>query len=275
VSAFLAEADDMLKFINECNKPTVLAEGGFERLHEIKKRLYTNSNNETHPYLGDQELEFLSVRRGSLTMAERGEIESHVVHTYKFLVQIPWTRELRRVPEIAYAHHEKLDGGGYPLKLPGGSIPVQSRMMTISDIYDALTASDRPYKKALPHEKAVDILYDEAKQQKVDKDLLDVFVEAKVHETLQQVKPPVQALSRMDQMAMPEVRTEVPKQAPKVAPESAPKQAVRPQSSRGAPRKAPAKKKKAKKVATLRNKSRPASKPKKKTSAVKKKKKRR
>ncbi|MCC6810311.1 MAG: GAF domain-containing protein [Deltaproteobacteria bacterium] len=209
LQAFLNEADDMLRFITECNRPTVLAEGGFERLHEIKQKVYESFSGEKLPYLGDQELEFLSVRRGSLTLAERGEIESHVVHTYKFLVQIPWTRELKRVPEIAYAHHEKLDGGGYPLKLPGQSIPVQSRMMTISDIYDALTASDRPYKKALPHEKAVDILYDEAKQQKVDKDLLDVFVQAKVHETLKEVKPvPMAALSRLDHKTTPEITTQ-------------------------------------------------------------------
>jgi HD-GYP domain-containing protein (c-di-GMP phosphodiesterase class II) len=84
------------------------------------------------------------------------------------------------VPEIAAAHHEKLDGTGYPSALPATRIPIQSRMMAISDIYDALTASDRPYKKAVPHPLALDILGREAKENKLDKELLEVFIEAEV-----------------------------------------------------------------------------------------------
>src|SRR5262249_15927816 len=112
--------------------------------------------------------------------SERKEIESHVSHTYKFLVQIPWTRDLSRVPEFAHGHHEKLTGGGYPLGIDAPRIPVQTRIMTVSDIYDALTASDRPYKKALPHEKALDILSSEAKRGFIDPEILGVFVEAQV-----------------------------------------------------------------------------------------------
>ena len=100
----------------------------------------------------------------------------------KFLSQIPWTGEFRRVPEIAYAHHEKMDGTGYPRKLAATDIPVQSRMMTISDIFDALVAWDRPYKKSVPVERALDILRDEARGGKLDMQLLDVFVDAKVYE---------------------------------------------------------------------------------------------
>ena len=106
-----------------------------------------------------------------------------------FLAQIPWTRNLRRVPDIAYAHHEKLDGAGYPRQLTADQIPVQSRMMTIADIYDALTASDRPYKKAVPHAKALDILGYEAKLKKLDQKLLDLFIEAKVYEALPMATP--------------------------------------------------------------------------------------
>jgi HD-GYP domain-containing protein (c-di-GMP phosphodiesterase class II) len=92
---------------------------------------------------------------------------------------------LRRVPEIAYGHHEKLDGRGYPRAIPAPRISVETRMMTISDIYDALTASDRPYKRALPAEKAIDILHEEAKRGQIDAPLLGVFVESKVwHQTL-------------------------------------------------------------------------------------------
>ena len=91
-----------------------------------------------------------------------------------------WRRTLQGVPDIAHGHHEMLDGKGYPQGLPADSIQVQTRMMTISDIYDALTASDRPYKKAVPHVKALDILRDEAKKGFVDADCLQVFVEADV-----------------------------------------------------------------------------------------------
>jgi HD-GYP domain-containing protein (c-di-GMP phosphodiesterase class II) len=122
----------------------------------------------------------LSIPKGSLSDSERLEIESHVTHTFNFLQQIPWTKALKRVPEIAYGHHEKLDGKGYPRHVPATAIAVETRMMTISDIYDALTASDRPYKKAMPAEKALDILRDEAKRGQVDTSLLDVFVAAGV-----------------------------------------------------------------------------------------------
>ncbi len=84
-------------------------------------------------------------------------------HTFQFLSQIPWTKELRRIPEIARSHHEKLDGTGYPVGKQSGDIPIQTRMMTIADIFDALTAADRPYKAAVPIEGALDILAQEAR----------------------------------------------------------------------------------------------------------------
>ena len=143
---------------------------------------YLDVDGVNRPYITANELEALSIRRGSLSEQERVEIESHVTHTFQFLSQIPWTGEFARVPEIAFAHHEKLDGTGYPRRLKAADIPLQSRMMTISDIFDALVAWDRPYKKAVPVEKALDILHDEAKQGKLDVDLLQVFIEAKVYE---------------------------------------------------------------------------------------------
>jgi len=100
------------------------------------------------------------------------------------LSQIPWTRELRNVPQIAYAHHEKLNGRGYPQGLAAEDIPIQSKMMTISDIYDALTASDRPYKKALPVQRAIDILGYEVKDGMLDADLYKIFVDSKVYEDI-------------------------------------------------------------------------------------------
>lgn len=180
LSSSLKELDELEEFIYTCNRPTVLEQGGFERLQEIQKRAYHGRAGDTLPFLTQDEVVSLSIPRGSLSQRERREIESHVTHTFKFLSQIPWSRGLQRIPEIAYGHHEKLDGKGYPRALPADSILVQTRMMTIADIYDALTASDRPYKKAVPHEKALAILEDEGKKGMVDQDLLQIFVEAKV-----------------------------------------------------------------------------------------------
>jgi HD-GYP domain-containing protein (c-di-GMP phosphodiesterase class II) len=102
------------------------------------------------------------------------------MHTYRFLQQIPWTRELRDVPEIAFTHHEKLNGRGYPRAIAGDAISVQTRILTIVDIYDALTASDRPYKKAVSPERALDILHTEADDGFIDRDLLRTFIEARI-----------------------------------------------------------------------------------------------
>src|SRR5581483_10591881 len=140
----LAELDEIFKFLLACNAPTVLPQGGFDRLKEIAAKRYETPGG-PQPFLTEAEVASLSIPKGSLTEQDRKEIESHVTHTYRFLAAIPWTRTLKGVPDIAHGHHEKLDGGGYPLALAASSIQIQTRMMTISDIYDALTASDRPY----------------------------------------------------------------------------------------------------------------------------------
>jgi len=176
------EYDHWLEMVRGANKPTILDEDCVRTLLDLPRRSYLDIAGSRQPLLTPDEVGALSIRRGSLSENERREIESHVTHTFKFLSQIPWTNEYRGIPEIAYAHHEKLDGTGYPRQLPGQQIPVQSRMMTIADIYDALVAWDRPYKKAVPTEVALDILRDEAKSGKLDTSLLDLFVEAKVYE---------------------------------------------------------------------------------------------
>jgi len=176
------ELDDIIRFILNANEPTVLEQGGFERIATIAGMSYRDEHGTQLPFLTDIEASCLQIKRGSLTDQERLEINSHVVHTYNFLCQIPWSRTLRDVPDIAGAHHEKLDGTGYPNRLRGEQIPVPARMMAISDIYDALTASDRPYKKAMPAEKALDILASDVKRGQLDQELYDVFVHARVWE---------------------------------------------------------------------------------------------
>lgn len=178
----LRELDQFMQLVIESNEPTVLPEGSFEELLRYAERYYQDLEGKDQPYLTDDELRFLTIRKGSLDESERLEIESHVTHTYRFLMQIPWTKELRNIPEIAYGHHEKLDGSGYPRKVKGDQIPVQTRMMTISDIFDALTASDRPYKRAVPVPRALDIMAEEVKAGMLDRHLFELFVEAKVFE---------------------------------------------------------------------------------------------
>ncbi len=172
----IEEIDSMYHTIITANEPTVVEDGSFERLEQIaRNRIRVDSGLEV-PFLRENELVSLSIRRGNLDQKERLEIESHVSHTYRFLIQIPWTQDLGGVPDIARGHHEKLDGSGYPLGLAGHEISLQTRMMTISDIYDALTAPDRPYKKSLAAASALDILKKEARDGHVDGALLDVFI---------------------------------------------------------------------------------------------------
>lgn len=174
------EADFAL--VVQSNEPTVLPEGEFEHLKKIADAHYVDLRGNNRPILLPYEMKTLSIRKGNLDPGERGEIESHVTHTFHFLSKIPWTKDLMKVPNIAYAHHEKLNGRGYPRALPAEQIPVQSRMMTVSDIYDALTANDRPYKRAITTERALDILKMEVKDGLLDTALVDLFIEAKIFE---------------------------------------------------------------------------------------------
>ena len=178
----LDTADRFLKVVLAANEPTVLAEGDFALLGEFATRHYADPDGAEQPFLTGPEVKLLSLRKGSLDEKERLEIESHVSHTYEFLRKIPWTKGLAQVPEIARGHHEKLNGVGYPRKVGGDAIPLQTRMMTIADIYDALTAQDRPYKRALPATRALDILGDEVRQGQLDGELFKIFVEAKIWE---------------------------------------------------------------------------------------------
>jgi len=176
----LAEVDEMLAFVLAYNRPTEEGREDLARLKGIAEKMYESFAG-PQPYLTEQELVSLSIPKGTLTMVERREIESHVAHTYRFLATIPWSSNLRRVPDIAHAHHEKLDGTGYPCALSSAGIPIPSRMMTICDIYDALTAQDRPYKKRFPSVEALNILGQDAKAGKIDADLLQLFIEARVY----------------------------------------------------------------------------------------------
>jgi HD-GYP domain-containing protein (c-di-GMP phosphodiesterase class II) len=178
----LYQLEQWIQGIVAANEPSVLPEDKASMLEFLSQQTYYDMAGKPHPMLDPQEFRFLSIRKGTLDPQERLEMESHVTHSFHFLSKIPWTPMMRGVPEIAYGHHEKLDGTGYPRGLSGDEIPIQARMMTISDIYDALTAQDRPYKRAVPREKALDILKNEAGEGKLDADLVDVFIAKRVYE---------------------------------------------------------------------------------------------
>jgi HD-GYP domain-containing protein (c-di-GMP phosphodiesterase class II) len=179
-SAELKDLDRFLEIVMQANEPSILPAGSFEELQAWAKRSYLAFDGATEPFLSQDEIRYLTIRKGSLDDAERHEIESHVTHTFQFLQRIPWTRELQQIPLIAYGHHEKMDGRGYPRRISAEAIPIQTRMMTISDIYDALTAQDRPYKRAVSLDRALDILTQEVKEGQLDSDLFNLFVEARV-----------------------------------------------------------------------------------------------
>ena len=165
--------------IIEVNEPSFIIKDNQDLLEKIGA-YDLSSLQEDLAIITEEELGLLSIRKGSLSPSERKEIESHVVHTQNFLNHIPWTKEFKNVPIIAGTHHEKLDGSGYPHGMTADQIPVSSKIMTICDIYDALTASDRPYKTAISTEKALDILVHESSQGFLDEDLVQIFIDAKV-----------------------------------------------------------------------------------------------
>ena len=181
---FRAETERVTRFqqaIRESNEPRILPEASAGILEEIAAHTFPDFQGTMVPYLTDAELHFLAIPRGSLDPDERKQIESHVTHTFNFLRQIPWTRDLSGVADIAYGHHEKLDGTGYPRGVPGDVIPIQTRVMTVSDIFDALTASDRPYKNALSIQRSLEILDMEGKSGQLDRAVVDVLLESQVY----------------------------------------------------------------------------------------------
>ncbi|MGE5648799.1 MAG: HD domain-containing phosphohydrolase [Bacillota bacterium] len=172
--------DRFLDAIRQANEPAVSHTEGRGELDDILNYAYHEADEVASPLLEQCEFSALSLPKGCLTPEERKEIESHVVDSYSFLILIPWTRDLAGVPAIAHGHHEKLDGSGYPMGLRGDQISIQTRMLTICDIWDALTAGDRPYKKAVPTELALDLMQQECRAGHLDARLFNVFVDAKV-----------------------------------------------------------------------------------------------
>ncbi len=176
------QTERLIHLVRQSNEPTILAQEVADGLDLLEHLTFTHWSGQPKGVVAAGDLASLRIRRGSLSESERLEIESHVTHTFQFLERIPWTKDLSGIPEIAYAHHERLTGRGYPRRLGEAEIPVQSRAMAIADVFDALTAQDRPYKAAVPLERSLAILDDEAREGALDRALLDLFIEARVFE---------------------------------------------------------------------------------------------
>lgn len=170
--------ESFLNKISRMNEPERLNEEFEKDLADIYQYQFIGENNPEN-LLTEFEFSLLGLSYGNLDAKERIEIESHVSHTFEFLQLIPWTGSLSNVPNIAHAHHERLDGSGYPQGLATEEIPVQSKIMAITDVYDALTAGDRPYRSGVNPEHALDIIGQEVSNGKLDEVLFKVFVESK------------------------------------------------------------------------------------------------
>jgi HD-GYP domain-containing protein (c-di-GMP phosphodiesterase class II) len=142
---------------------------------------WRNVDSVESTFLSSDEMENLCIRKGTLTAAERDTINYHIVATIKMLEQLPWPKHLKKVPEYAGGHHERMDGKGYPKGLTRDQMSVQARVMGIADIFEALTARDRPYKEGMKLSQAMDIMRKFKLNGHIDPDLFDVFVKEGVY----------------------------------------------------------------------------------------------
>ncbi len=189
VEAGLERLRDAWELILRANEPALLKSEKKEALVELAHLTYSDSIGVDHPLLTEDELHCLGVKRGSLTPEEFGQIQAHAEKTDQFLSMIPWGRAFPDLPLIASSHHERPDGTGYPQGLDERKIPLKAKMMAVADIFDALTAADRPYKKAVPLERALRILEMESEANHLDSELVRLFCTLRVYECLSSMRP--------------------------------------------------------------------------------------
>ena len=185
----MAEVDADVDFVTRANLPgEYMEDEDLARLEKIAAKTYI-CDSESRPYLTAEELENLSIIKGSLTDTERQKINDHAVMSIKMLEQIPFTRKLRQVPAIAGAHHERLDGTGYPLGLKDDEISLQARILALVDIFESLTADDRPYRaKPLSRELVLRILQEMVDGNHIDRDVHEVFQCENLFDQLEEIK---------------------------------------------------------------------------------------
>jgi len=177
-----AGLDEELRFLAQCNRGgEAMSEEDKDRVRAIARHEWADADGVRRPLLSDEEVYNLTIERGTLTPEERAVINHHIVATISMLESLPYPKHLQRVPEFASGHHEHMDGSGYPRGLTGAQMSVQARAMAIADVFEALTAGDRPYKKAMPLSQALTILGRMSEGGKIDPDLFRVFIDRQVY----------------------------------------------------------------------------------------------
>jgi HD-GYP domain-containing protein (c-di-GMP phosphodiesterase class II) len=156
----------------------------------------------SEPLLSENEVYNLSTRRGTITPEERQIMNDHMVHTVNMLESMPWPKHLQRVPEYATGHHEKMDGTGYPRGVLAGTMSVPARMMCVADIFEALTANDRPYKKAKKLSEAMAIIGQFKKTNHLDPNIVDFFVTSKTYRKFAEMFLPAEQIDDVDEAAI-------------------------------------------------------------------------
>jgi hypothetical protein len=178
----LRRIDEDRSFLRACNiGGEAMRDCDMERVRRIAEYRWTDVAGYQASFLTEDELKNLTIRAGTLTQDERQIINHHIVATIKMLEALPWPRHLKNVPEYAGGHHERMDGKGYPKGLLREQMSVQARVMGIADIFEALTAKDRPYKKGKTLSESLEILGKFSMNGHIDPDLFDVFVRRKVY----------------------------------------------------------------------------------------------
>ena len=173
----LRQLDDDQAFLRRCNQGGEgMAPADQDRVSRIAGYRWRDARGELRPFLDADETDCLRIPRGTLTDAEREVINHHIVSTINMLEALPWPRHLRRVAEFAGGHHERMDGKGYPRGLTGAQMPIQARIMAIADIFEALTAADRPYKPPKPVSECLAIMTRMAAEGHIDPDIYAVFL---------------------------------------------------------------------------------------------------
>jgi response regulator RpfG family c-di-GMP phosphodiesterase len=173
----LSELQDDMTFLKTCNRADrFVSEKDVTRIRRISEKTF-NLDGTQQPYLFEDEVHFLCIQKGTLSMSERKTIENHAELTLKLLEQLPFPETLSRVAEFAGGHHETLNGTGYPRGLSADKIPIQTRIISIADIFEALTARDRPYKKPMTISKAIEIMEDMKEKNLLDSQLIDLFID--------------------------------------------------------------------------------------------------
>jgi HD-GYP domain-containing protein (c-di-GMP phosphodiesterase class II) len=203
-SAFIKQLDEDREFLRQCNVGSEkMQDADIARVQQIAKYQWRNEQGQQADFLNVEEVENLTIRAGTLTAAEREIINHHINITIKMLEALPWPNHLKRVPEYASGHHERMDGKGYPKGLTREQMPIQARVMGIADIFEALTAKDRPYKEGKTLTESLTILGKFKQNGHIDPDLFDVFIREKVYLTYarQFLKP--EQIDEVDESKIP------------------------------------------------------------------------